>query len=125
MKKQSFWLWIAIACLLNSLALAQAPDKVDEYVQSVMKERKIPGIALLVVQDGKAVRSQGYGFSNVELQVPVKPETLFQSGSVGKQFTAAAVMMLVEEGKIGLEDPLTKYFRMAPPLGKTLPSVSY
>ena len=52
--------------------------------------------------------------ANVELQVPVKPETIFQSGSVGKQFTATAVMMLVEEGKIGLEDPLTKYFPDAP-----------
>lgn len=52
--------------------------------------------------------------ANVELQVPVKPETIFQSGSVGKQFTATAVMMLVEEGKIGLDDPLTKYFPDAP-----------
>ena len=46
--------------------------------------------------------------------MPVKPETIFQSGSVGKQFTATAVMMLVEEGKIGLDDPLTKYFADAP-----------
>jgi CubicO group peptidase (beta-lactamase class C family) len=52
--------------------------------------------------------------ANVELQVAVKPETIFQSGSVGKQFTATAVMMLVEEGKIGLDDPLTKYFADAP-----------
>jgi CubicO group peptidase (beta-lactamase class C family) len=48
------------------------------------------------------------------VQVAVKPETVFQSGSVGKQFTATAVMMLVEEGKIGLDDPLTKYFPNAP-----------
>jgi CubicO group peptidase (beta-lactamase class C family) len=60
------------------------------------------------------VREQGYGLANVELQVPVKPETIFQSGSVGKQFAATAVMMLVEEGKMGLEDPLTKYFPDAP-----------
>ena len=51
------------------------------------------------------VHAQGFGFSNVELQVPAKPETIFQSGSVGKQFTATAVMMLVEEGKIALDDP--------------------
>jgi CubicO group peptidase (beta-lactamase class C family) len=50
----------------------------------------------------------------VELQVAVKPETIFQSGSMGKQFTATAIMMLVEEGKIGLDDPLTKYFPEAP-----------
>jgi CubicO group peptidase (beta-lactamase class C family) len=52
--------------------------------------------------------------ANLELQVPVKPETIFQSGSVGKQFTATAVMMLVEEGKIGLEDPLSKFFPDGP-----------
>jgi len=61
------------------------------------------------------VKSQDYGYSNVELQAPVKPETIFQSGSVGKQFTATAVMMLVEEGKLSLDDPLTKFFPDAPP----------
>ena len=112
-KRQNFGS-VVIACFLSLAAFAQSSDKVDDYVQGVMKERQIPGLALLVVQDGKVVRSKGYGFSNVELQVPVKPETLFQSGSIGKQFTATAVMMLAEEGKVGLEDPLTKYFPDAP-----------
>jgi CubicO group peptidase (beta-lactamase class C family) len=71
-------------------------------------------LALLVSRKGKPIRAEGYGFSNVELQAPVKPETIFQSGSVGKQFTATAVMMLVEAGKIGLEDPLTQYFPQGP-----------
>jgi CubicO group peptidase (beta-lactamase class C family) len=75
---------------------------------------------LLVTRDGKVVRSEGFGLANVELQVPVKPETIFQSGSVGKQFTASAVMMLVEAGKIGLNDPLTKYFPEAPPSWKNV-----
>jgi len=119
--KTKNWLGqLLIVGLLSSAALAQSTDKVDDYVQGVMKERKIPGIALLVVQDNKVVLSKGYGFSNVELQVPVKPETVFQSGSMGKQFTAAAVMMLVEEGKIGLEDPLTKYFPEAPAAWKNV-----
>ena len=119
--KTKNWLGqLLIVGLLSSAALAQSTDKVEDYVQGVMKERKIPGIALLVVQDNKVVLSKGYGFSNVELQVPVKPETVFQSGSMGKQFTAAAVMMLVEEGKIGLEDPLTKYFPEAPAAWKNV-----
>ena len=63
----------------------------------------------------KSFRAQGYGLSNVELQVPVKSETVFQSGSMGKQFTATAVMMLVEEGKIALDDPISRYFKNAPP----------
>ncbi len=62
------------------------------------------------MRDGQIVKAQGYGFSNVELQVPVKPETVFQSGSVGKQFAATAIMMLVEEGKLSLDDPLTNFF---------------
>lgn len=92
-----------------------SPDAaVDRYIQSEMQKRHIPGLALLVARNGQIVRAQGYGFSNLELQVPVKPETIFQSGSMGKQFTATAVMMLVEQGKVALDDPLTKYFPEAP-----------
>jgi len=87
---------------------------VAEYVKAEMQRQHIPGLSLLVAKGGKIVRAEGFGLANVELQVPVKPETIFQSGSVGKQFTATAVMMLVEEGKIGLDDPLTKYFADAP-----------
>ncbi|MGA2746218.1 MAG: serine hydrolase domain-containing protein [Candidatus Sulfotelmatobacter sp.] len=97
---------------------AQSPattSAVTEYVKAEMQRQHIPGLSLLVVKGGKVVRAEGFGLANMELQVPVKPETIFQSGSVGKQFTATAVMMLVEEGKIGLDDPLTKYFADAPP----------
>jgi CubicO group peptidase (beta-lactamase class C family) len=87
---------------------------VNTYVKAEMKRQHIPGLALLVVKDGNIVCSEGFGLANVELQVPVKPETIFQSGSVGKQFTATAVMMLVEEGKVGLDDAITKYFADAP-----------
>src|SRR5262249_10545191 len=106
---------IAICVLVASLVQAQTPDSVDPDVQREMQKRQIPGLALLVVRNGEIVKSQGYGYSNVELQAPVKPETIFQSGSVGKQFTATAVMMLVEEGKLSLDDPLTKFFPDAPP----------
>jgi CubicO group peptidase (beta-lactamase class C family) len=97
---------------------ASISDEVDKYVRSEMARQKIPGVALLVSRRGKIVQAEGFGLANVELQVAVKPETVFQSGSVGKQFTATAVMMLVEEGKVGLDDPLTKYFLDAPPSWK-------
>jgi len=87
---------------------------VDDYVHSEMERQLIPGLSLLVAREGNIVRAQGYGLANVELQVPVQPETIFQSGSVGKQFTATAVMMLVEEGRIKLDDPITKYLKGAP-----------
>ena len=66
------------------------------------------------VRGGK-VEVQGYGFANVEHQVPVTTETIFQSGSIGKQFTAAAVMLSVEDGKLGLEDPIASIRPDAPP----------
>jgi CubicO group peptidase (beta-lactamase class C family) len=100
-----------------SIAAAQNPTTstaVADYVKAEMQRQHIPGLSLLVVRNGRIVRAEGFGFSNVELQVPVKPETVFQSGSVGKQFTATGVMMLVEEGKISLDDPLMKYFPDAP-----------
>jgi CubicO group peptidase (beta-lactamase class C family) len=91
------------------------PDPVDDYVRREMAKQHIPGVALLVAQEGKTIKAQGYGFSNVELNVPVKPETIFQSGSVGKQFTATAAMMLVEQGKISLDDLIIKYLKEGPP----------
>ena len=93
---------------------APTSDAVAQYVKAEMARQHIPGVALLVSRNGEPIRAQAFGFANVELQVPVKPETLFQSGSVGKQFAATAVMMLVEEGKVGLDDSITKYFPDAP-----------
>jgi CubicO group peptidase (beta-lactamase class C family) len=108
---------VFVLFFINSIALAQSDATaaaVTDYVKAEMQREHIPGLSLLIVKDGKIIRAEGFGLANVELQVPVKPETVFQSGSVGKQFTATAVMMLVEEGKIGLDDPLTKYFPDAP-----------
>lgn len=110
---------IQIICLLIlfSVVHAQSPataDAVSDYVNAEMQRQHIPGLSLLVIRAGKIIKAEGFGLANVELQVPVKPETIFQSGSVGKQFTATAVMMLVEEGKVGLDDKLTKYFPGAP-----------
>jgi CubicO group peptidase (beta-lactamase class C family) len=99
---------------------ADTSDKVDEFVAAEMKAQQIPGVSLAVVKDGKPVLVEGYGLANVEHQVAVKPETIFQSGSVGKQFTAMAVMMLVEKGKIGLDDPITKYFPDGPEAWKKI-----
>lgn len=99
------------ACLAQDSVPAAS---VSVYVKAEMERQHIPGLSLLVAKGGKTVFAEGFGLANVELQVPVKPETIFQSGSVGKQFTATAVMMLVEEGKVGLDDPLTKYFKDSP-----------
>jgi len=109
-------LTLAIILLLSTGCFAQESfeAKIEEYLGREMKSQQIPGVALAVVKDGKILLARGYGLANVEHQVPVKPETIFQSGSTGKQFTATAVMMLVEEGKLGLDEKITKYFTDAP-----------
>ena len=108
---------ILVLSLLLFTNLAQAAPKADEVARTVraeMEKQHIPGLALLVSRNGVPIRAQGFGVASLELNVPVKPETVFQSGSIGKQFTATAVMLLVEEGKIGLNDPLSKYFPEGP-----------
>jgi CubicO group peptidase (beta-lactamase class C family) len=113
------WLRLAASLLvLAGAALGQSLDArfgtVESYVKGEMDRQHVPGLAVMVARDGKILRAQGFGFSNLEHGVAVKPETIFQSGSVGKQFTATAIMMLVEEGKIDLDDSITKYFPEAP-----------
>lgn len=89
-------------------------NKVDSLVNAEMQKQRIPGLSLVVVRDGKIEYIKGYGLANLEHNVAVKPETIFQSGSVGKQFTAFAVLLLVEDGKLSLDDPLNKFFPDAP-----------
>jgi CubicO group peptidase (beta-lactamase class C family) len=104
-----------MVAVVLALSVAAVADQVDDAVRAAMEQQKIPGLALLVAKQGKIVRAQGYGLANVELQAPVRAQTLFQSGSMGKQFTATGVMMLVEQGKVGLDDSVKKYFPDAPP----------
>jgi CubicO group peptidase (beta-lactamase class C family) len=108
----------AIACGIlfaaKLFAAEQPADAVSAFVRAEMQKQHVPGLTLLVAKNGNPIRSEGYGVANLELRVPAKPETIFQSGSVGKQFTATAVMMLAEAGKLGLDDPLTKFFPDAP-----------
>jgi CubicO group peptidase (beta-lactamase class C family) len=113
-----------LACLVAVPgAFAQSPRpaltdqqvaSIDTFVAAEMKKEQIPGLAVGVYSRGTILLAKGYGLANVELNVPVKPETIFQSGSVGKQFVSAAMMMLVEEGKVSLDDSITKYFPDAP-----------
>jgi CubicO group peptidase (beta-lactamase class C family) len=107
---------LVLAALVVLLARSGAlgADNIDTYVEAQRKQQRLPGLAVAVVKTGKVVLAKGYGLANVEHNVPVKPETVFQSGSVGKQFTATAVMMLVDEGKLALDDKISKYLEDTP-----------
>jgi CubicO group peptidase (beta-lactamase class C family) len=97
-------------------SLPARADKVDDYVRAQMQERHIPGAAIAVVKDGRIVKAEGYGLANVELNVPATKETVFEIGSVTKQITAAAIMLLVEEGKINADEKIGKYLPDTPQL---------
>lgn len=100
--------------MLLALAGCAHADDIDEYVRTTMAREKIPGVALAVLGHLRPAQLRTYGFANLEHHVDVKPATLFQSGSVGKQFTATAVMLLVMDGKLGFDDPLSRHFAGAP-----------
>lgn len=89
-------------------------NKVDDYIHLQMEQQRIPGVALAVVKNGEIIYTKGYGYANLEHMVPVRPETIFQSGSVGKAFTVMGIMMLIEKGEISLDDKLTTYFPEGP-----------
>jgi D-alanyl-D-alanine carboxypeptidase len=87
---------------------APSAREVDSYVRREMRRRHIPGLSLAVLRDGRVVRLKGYGLSSVELNVPATPQTVFQLASTTKVFTGAAVMLLVQEGRLSLDDSVTK-----------------
>jgi CubicO group peptidase (beta-lactamase class C family) len=79
-----------------------------------MQARRIPGLAIAVVEDGKVALKKAYGVANLETDTPVKTNSVFHLASVTKQFTSAAIMTLVEEGKVRLDDPIGAYINQAP-----------
>src|SRR5215203_1123117 len=101
-------------------ALSVRADEVDKFVRAAMQERQIPGAAIAVVKNGKVIKKQGYGVANVELNVPATAETVFEIGSVTKQMTAAAVMLLVEDGKLNLDEKISKYLTGTPDAWKNV-----
>lgn len=113
MMKSSLLLSLALFLVLLMPTAAQ-PDEVDRYVEKEMQKRRIPGLALAVIRDGKVVKQKAFGLANVELNVPATPGTVYQIASTTKTFTATAVMKLVEEGKLSLNDSVTKWLPELP-----------
>ena len=84
-------------------------DSVNRYVTTEMRQQRIPGASVAILRGDRILLSRGFGVSNLELGVPASDSTIYQSGSMGKQFTAAGVVMLAERGRLDLDDPITKW----------------
>jgi D-alanyl-D-alanine carboxypeptidase len=98
----------AIAVASADQVVAQA-DRVDDLIKAEMKRQNIPGLSLVVLKDGKIIKTAGYGSANIKLQIPATPETVYKIASVSKQFIATGIMLLVQEGRLSLDDPISKH----------------
>ena len=98
--------------LLAALGGAQRStplDSITTYIESELARQHIPGVSVGILRGDSILVARGFGFSNVELQVPASDSTVYQSGSLGKQFTAAGVAMLAQQGRLRLNDRITRW----------------
>jgi len=118
---------VAFVFLLPAAATAAMPPQqpagvlateVDSYIKAEMENRRIPGLAVAVVRDGRIVATGAYGLANLELNVPVTLDTIFPIASLDKQLKASAIILLVQDGKVHLDDEISPYFADPPPSWK-------
>ena len=117
---RSLWLQILLAFLILPLTVIAADDGIARRLDELLGEScpaGAPGFSVAVIQHGKPVYEKGYGLANLEYDIPVTPQTIYHVASVSKQFTAMAVVLLEEDGKLSLEDDLHKYLPELPDYG--------
>lgn len=120
--KKYFPAALPLLVLLGSCAIRSAHaqdiatpnDRIDTFVRSEMRQGRIPGVAIAVVQEGKVIKVATYGSANLELGVPVSEHSVFELASLTKQFTAAAILLLAYEGKLSLDDSLAQFIDDVP-----------
>jgi D-alanyl-D-alanine carboxypeptidase len=91
------------------------PERIEIWIQDYMQSYSIPGLSLAVVRKGQVVKAGGYGLANVELDAPATPTSVYQIQSMTKSFVASGLMVLVQEGRLQLDDPLISYLGQLPP----------
>tara|TARA_R110002049_G_scaffold242263_2_gene416085 strand:- start:244 stop:1680 length:1437 start_codon:yes stop_codon:yes gene_type:complete len=97
-------------------------ESIERKIDSLFREynNKTPGVSIAVVKDGQTIFKRGYGSATLEYNVPITPKTIFHVASVSKQFTAFSIYLLKEQGKISLEDDISKYIPELPNYGKPI-----
>ncbi|MGI8603700.1 MAG: serine hydrolase domain-containing protein [Verrucomicrobiales bacterium] len=96
------------------VAIEVRSDPLDDKIEAQLRNQNVPGCSLAVVRDGKIEKVKGYGLADVELNVPATEHSVYQLASITKQFTAAAILVLVHEGKLSLDDPVSRHYPNAP-----------
>jgi CubicO group peptidase (beta-lactamase class C family) len=108
--------FLLAVCLSTSISSSGQTTKqqIDDYIKTTMERSHIPGVAVAVLRNGKVELIKGYGFAKIERRIPVTPDTMFQIASTTKPFTAMAVMMLVEDGRLSLDQKAIKHLPWLP-----------
>jgi len=88
---------------------------VDRYLRDELRRQRVPGLSVAVLRNERVLLARGYGYANVEHRVRATDRTVYQSGSLGKQFTAALVLQLADSGRLGLGDPIRRHLPEGPP----------
>src|ERR1700720_843301 len=112
MKRTARWLCVVFFSVVYAQGQSsdsQQPDRVDDYIKREMVARNVPGLAFAVMKNGMVLREGAYGLSNVETGAHVGIDSVFELASVTKPITAVSVMMLVEQKKLALDEPVDKY----------------
>ena len=112
MRRMCFIWGVLVTVLLEGLAPVVAQDSSNPAVDAIFADLTkpgSPGCALGIYRDGKIVYAKGYGLANVEENVPITTESIFDIASVSKQFTAASILLLERQGKLRLDDDVRKY----------------
>jgi CubicO group peptidase (beta-lactamase class C family) len=105
---------VMLPLLFVATALCASTDALDRYIENQLKSRNVPGLSLAVARNGKLEKAKGYGLADVENSAPATERTAYQWASVTKQFTAEAIMLLAQDGKLRLEDPVSRHYPNAP-----------
>lgn len=105
---------LALVFLLSLASKSVAIEDIDRLVKQEMQANQIPGLAVAILIEGELLFEQSYGLANVELDVPVTSDSVFELASLTKQFTAAAVLILASEGNLSLDDSIADYVDDAP-----------
>ena len=107
------FLAIAASLSLFPLAAQQPPDlasKLSQKIEAALKKSGAPSVSVAVVEDGKPVFAKAFGKADLAANRAAGTDTRYAIGSISKQFTAAAVLLAAEQGRLSLEDPVSKYF---------------
>jgi D-alanyl-D-alanine carboxypeptidase len=105
---------VALTVILCLTSQAKA-DAVDDLIRTEMQRHPIPGLTLTVTKNGQAIKTAAYGMADLEARTPVTPDTVFEIGSITKQFTAAAILLLAQDGKLSVDDKIARHLKDTPP----------